>query len=267
MFIDKMQQQRFELKYLINEETALQIRDFVQCYLNIDEYSISQPNLSYHVHSIYLDNDYLQTYWETINGQKNRFKLRMRFYSTKPGAPIFFEIKRRMNNIIMKQRGGVKQEFVPMLLQGHLPEPHHLISFSDKSFIALQNFCELMSKINARPRVHIHYLREAYLNDDGSVRLTMDRSVISEPHLDYTAKTDMANPRLCYHGLGKNYVILELKFTNRFPNWMRELVRIFHCVQRGAAKYCSAIQVWGEKAVDAKVPVAQDEENWVEGMT
>ncbi len=267
MFVDKMQRQRFELKYILNEEIALQIRDFVQCHLNIDEYSLGQPNLSYHVHSIYLDNDNLQTYWETINGNKNRFKLRMHFYSTKPGSPIFFEIKRRMNNIIMKQRGGIKQEFVPLLLRGQLPEPHHLTSFSDKSFIALQNFCELIAKIEARPRVHIHYLREAYLNDEGSVRLTLDRKILSEPHLDFAPKTDMANPRLCFHGAGKDYVVLELKFTNRFPNWMRELVQVFHCMQRGAAKYCASVQIWGEKALEAKVPVAQDEENWVEGMT
>jgi len=266
MFVDRMQRQRFELKYIINNEVALQMRDFVQCYLNIDEYSLGQPNLSYHVHSIYLDNDELQTYWETINGNKNRFKLRLRFYSTKPGAPIFFEIKRRMNNIIMKQRGGVKQEYVPWLLSGHLPEPEHLSSFSENAFVALQNFCELMTKIQARPRVHIHYLREAYVSDNDAVRVTFDRMIISEPHLDLSVKTDMANPRLCYAALGKDYVVLELKFTDRFPNWMRELVRIYHCMQRGAAKYCASVQSWGEHALEAKVPVAQDEENWVDGM-
>jgi hypothetical protein len=33
-------------------------------------------------------------------------------------------------------------------------------------------------------------------------------------------------------------VILELKFTGRFPNWYRELVRAFDLMQGGAAKYC-----------------------------
>jgi hypothetical protein len=32
-------------------------------------------------------------------------------------------------------------------------------------------------------------------------------------------------------------VILELKFTERFPNWYRDLVRAFNCFQTGAAKY------------------------------
>jgi len=57
---------------------------------------------------------------ETINGIKNRYKLRLRYYDTNAKSPVFFEIKRRMNNCILKQRGGVRQEFVAYLLSGHL---------------------------------------------------------------------------------------------------------------------------------------------------
>src|SRR5438045_9275038 len=106
---DRMQQSRFELKYLISENTAQRVRDFVRCYLDMDEYSVGRPNYSYPVHSLYLDSDDLTLYWQTINGNKNRYKLRLRYYSTNPETPVFFEIKRRMNNCIMKQRGGVKQ--------------------------------------------------------------------------------------------------------------------------------------------------------------
>mgnify|MGYP000641483938 CR=1 FL=1 len=56
-----------------------------------------------------LDSDDLAIYWGTINGDKNRYKLRLRFYEDNPNAPIFFEIKRRMNDAILKQRGGVKR--------------------------------------------------------------------------------------------------------------------------------------------------------------
>lgn len=50
-----MQKQRFELKYLIGEETALLVRDFVRSYIDLDEYSVGRPNYSYPVHSLYLD--------------------------------------------------------------------------------------------------------------------------------------------------------------------------------------------------------------------
>jgi len=43
MSADRMQQSRFELKYLITEEMALKVRDFVRCYLDFDEYSVGKP--------------------------------------------------------------------------------------------------------------------------------------------------------------------------------------------------------------------------------
>ena len=124
---DRMQKQRFELKYLINEDIALMVRDYVRSYLGMDEYSVGRPNYSYPVHSLYLDSDDLNTDWTTIKGEKNRFKLRLRYYSTNADTPVFFEIKRRVNNCIMKQRGGVRQNAVDYVLKGHQPEPEHLL--------------------------------------------------------------------------------------------------------------------------------------------
>src|SRR5438477_11465158 len=125
---DRMQQSRYELKYLISEEVAEKVRDFVRCYIALDEYGVGRPNYSYDVHSLYLDTDNLEIYWRTVNGDKNRYKLRLRYYSDKPGTPVFFEIKRRMKDIILKQRGGVKQEAVPLLLCGHLTDETNMLS-------------------------------------------------------------------------------------------------------------------------------------------
>ena len=81
MGTDRLQLQRLELKYIISEQQALAVRDFVQMYLEIDEYSKDKPNFSYRIHSLYLDSDDLKTYWDTINGTKNRYKLRLRYYN------------------------------------------------------------------------------------------------------------------------------------------------------------------------------------------
>src|SRR5436190_20301151 len=120
---DRMQQSRFELKYLIKETMAERVRDFVRCYLGMDEYGVGKSDYSYPVHSLYLDSDNLEIYWRTVNGDKNRYKLRLRYYSNNPGTPVFFEVKRRMKDVILKQRGGVKQDAVTKLLNGHFPEP------------------------------------------------------------------------------------------------------------------------------------------------
>jgi hypothetical protein len=251
---DRMQKQRFELKYLISEEKALMIRDFVRSYLNFDEYSVGKPNYSYPVHSLYIDSDDLKLYWTTINGDKNRFKLRLRYYSTLPDAPVFFEIKSRKNNTIAKQRGGVQQACVPLLLRGHLPEPEHLVSKNPNSLVALQRFCELAHQLHAKPKVHIFYMREAYVSDDDNVRVTIDRKVYGEANLGCSIKTEMEDPFLSFAG----HVILELKFTNRFPDWFRELVRVFGVMQCGAAKYCECVQGIGFEKLRSDKPVAEE---------
>jgi hypothetical protein len=69
-----MQLQRLELKYQIRDEVALAVRDFVSSYLEVDEFGATRPNLSYPVHSLYLDSPTLRTFHDTINGNKNRFK-------------------------------------------------------------------------------------------------------------------------------------------------------------------------------------------------
>ena len=256
MAADRMQQSRFELKYLISEDMALKVRDFVRCYIDFDENSVGKPNYSYPVHSLYLDSDRLQMYWETINGDKNRYKLRLRYYDASPKSPVFFEIKRRMNSCIMKQRGGVRQEFVPYLLSGHLPREEHLLSKAPKQMIALQRFSELMTRIHAKPKVHIFYMREAYVSSDDQVRVTIDRSVYGEENLSSTVKTTMTNPVLSF----PNQVILELKFTNKFPGWFRELVRMAQVMQCGAAKYVESIQGLGHNRIHADMPVVEESE-------
>jgi hypothetical protein len=257
---DKMQLQRFELKYLISEEKALAVRDYLTSQINsleVDEFGAELPDFSYPVHSLYLDSPDMRLYQETINGNKNRYKLRLRYYEDRPDAPVFFEIKRRLNNIIAKQRGGVKRAAVPLLLAGQLPEPDHLLSKDAKYFVAVQRFCELMSGIRATPRVHILYLREAYLGrHDNSVRVTMDREVQAELEPTMRLATHPVNPIKLFRP-----VILELKFTNRFPNWFNELVRIFGVMQCGAAKYVEGVERLGgpEKVAGSYAVVTPDD--------
>ncbi len=236
-----MQPQRFEHKYIIPNRVALQIRDFVSGPLEIDEYGKTLTNFSYPVHSLYLDSPDMKLYESTINGDKNRYKLRLRFYEDRPEAPVYFEIKRRMNNTIAKQRGGVRRAAVPELLAGELPDPSHMVSRDHRHLVAVQLFCEHLVALRAEPLAHVAYLREAWLSPhDNSVRVTMDRDIRIE--LDNscemsTAMTDSVQVFDAETLPGAEPVVLELKFTARFPDWFKDLVSRFGLMQCGAAKY------------------------------
>lgn len=253
---DKMQQQRFEQKYLVEEAVARRISDFVRCYLTVDEYGTGCPGDAYPVHNLYLDSDALRLAQDTINGNKNRYKLRLRFYNEDPETPVFFEIKRRVNNCIVKQRVAVRRDAVAGLLAGEPHDPAQLFSPNPKNMASLRRFCDLMEEIHARPKVHVAYLREAYVQpDNNTVRVTLDRQVRAEAELSVRLSTRMESPVLAFD----HAVILELKFTDRFPNWFGELVRTFGCQQCGAAKYVEGAELIGMDRLGAPVLAAPTE--------
>src|SRR5204862_2139188 len=138
--------------------------------------------------------------------------------------PVFFEIKRRMNGCILKERGGVRKEAVAWLLAGHLPEPGQLLRPEARHLVAIQRFIKLADRLRARPMAHVAYLREAYMDAvSDNVRITMDRHVRTESRREPLFQTTMANPSEPFGA----QVILELKFTNKFPEWLRHLVEHF----------------------------------------
>ncbi len=239
----RLQQQRFELKYQIDEAIAPAMRDFIASYLEVDEYGVDRPNLSYPVHSLYLDSDDLRTHQDTINGTKNRFKLRLRYYDDKPHTPVFFEIKARVDNCILKQRCGVKREAVPILLAGQLPSPDQVLSPEPRHLAALQRFVGLKTMLDARPKAHNNYLREAWVSPhDNSIRITFDRQIQIEPFFASRAAVEMTRPVRVF----PEFTVLELKFTDRFPNWFNILVSRFNLMQFSSAKYSEGIITLGE---------------------
>lgn len=251
--MDNLQHQRFELKYLINERTAMAVRDYVSSHLILDHFGAQQPDFSYPIHSLYLDSDDLAFYWQTINGNKNRYKLRLRYYDENPASPIYFEIKRRMNNAILKERGAVRRDAVAGVLAGQLPELSQLPSSGEGHIEALEHFCRLMQAHNARPRAHVAYRREAWVSQhDNSARVTMDRQVQFTYDPTVILSTKLKDPLHLF----SNVVILELKFTGRFPDWFADLARCFNLWQSSAAKYADGIALMTETTLNPELAVA-----------
>ncbi len=251
--MDNLQHQRLELKYIVPEETAVAARDFVRAYLTLDKFGVGRPDLSYPIHSLYLDSDDLALYWHTINGNKNRYKLRLRYYSDKSGAPVFCEIKRRINGAILKQRGAVKRSAVEGLLAGQLPEPEQLFSDDPGQLPALERFCELMQHHQAKPKAHVAYRREAWVNSSGNAtRVTMDRQVRFEFEPAMLLRTELRRPLEVF----PDRVVLELKFTGRFPDWFGELARSFNLWQCAAAKYADGVALLMESGRNPALPAA-----------
>jgi len=240
-YVHRLQGSRYELKYVLDEALVKSLREFSSSYLTPDEHADAARNWEYDVHSLYLDSPTYELCRSTMRGQKNRFKLRIRFYDFSAESPAFFEIKRRVSDVILKRRAKVRRKAVGELLAGHWPERNHLCDpKDDQGFGALEQFCSLRSMLAADGKVFVSYLREAYVTPrDDTVRVTFDRLIRATPH-DGRALLDLTGRRGLYPKV--KGIVLELKFTDRFPNWMRQMVEIFDLQRVSMAKYVSCVE-------------------------
>lgn len=237
--------QRFEYKYLIREPQADVVRAFALSHMVPDEHADPVHGSQYPVYSLYLDTAGLRLFRSSMAGEKNRFKLRVRWYDDAAHTPAFLEVKGRRNDVIVKQRAPVRKEAVDRglgsfcMLQEDLTEPSavHLAS--------LDRFCELSTKLLAEPKVFVRYVREPYVSPDGdSMRLTMDRHIACLRADGPSLELD----RPGWVDLDDRWIVLEIKFTDTFPRWACEMVRALNLVRTSAAKYVRSVEAlrsWG----------------------
>ena len=226
---------RHELKYLISESTAAGVTQFITQFMRMDRFSELQENGTYPIVSLYLDSPNLKLFRESMDGHKNRFKLRIRSYTDDIDYPRFFEIKRRVNTIIIKSRAQVMDKSIPSFLSGKLPPPQGH-STEDE---ALKQFMFYLNSIRAKPMVQVRYQRQAYESkyDQKRVRITFDRdlcgNITSLPHVGLDGRK--------WYKVPTNGVILEVKFTGRYPGWIDRMVKCFGLNKRSISKYANCV--------------------------
>jgi hypothetical protein len=237
----RLQGSRFELKYVIDEPCAAAIRKYVGCYLVPDEHADPRRNYEYPIHSLYLDSPNYTLYQATVHGCMNRFKLRVRFYDDLPESPTFFEIKSRRNDVILKQRAAVRRSSVSRLLAGAWPRREDLAPGRADGFGSLQRFCGLRNMLQAHGKLVLSYMREAHVLREGeSVRVTFDRHIVAAAYRGIFGLDGLTIPVV-----PEDKVVLELKFTDRFPIWMKDLVQRFDLERISFPKYVICAQTMG----------------------
>ena len=239
------QHARFELKCVIDPALVRPLRTFIRSYMEADPHADPRNNGEYAVHSLYLDSPAMDLARSTLLGHKNRYKLRMRFYEVSPDSPVYVEIKRRVADVIVKRRACIRRGAAGRLAGGQWPARADLWPVPNDgtdALGALERFCALRDRIEGRPTAFVSYQREAYVAPENpSTRITFDRRLAA--HTYRRGFDDVAiAPGMRAHVGG---VVLEIKFTDRFPNWMREMVEVFSLVRQPMAKYVTCVQELG----------------------
>lgn len=225
---------RFECKYFVSPLLLPSMRQFVRSFAEVDPLASAAPDLRYSICSLYLDTDDLLFYRQYLGGERSRFKLRVRTYSDDPDAPVFLEVKSRINRLVTKQRAMLSRERACSLLAGrglgagHAHKPR-----------ALDAFATDLALTSARPVVRVKYRREAYVCEGPQpARVTFDTDVKFQPTFGPTLAHDGGD----WTAVPLEQVVVEVKYTESLPWWIESLVRSFGLIQRPCCKYALSIE-------------------------
>lgn len=240
---DAIQSSRSELKFVVNQTQSVAIRHYLGARLRPDPNSLAG---GYPVCSVYLDTGDDLLYRQTGQGVRNRYKLRVRIYDDNVDHPAFLEIKRRDGKSVKKQRARVDRAIATDLLSGKYASITQS-TLGDSSnqrhqdWEAFQEFCRLRDMIGAVGTTYVCYQREAYVSPQNSDwRATFDRQLSASVYHPGSPLTIPKNViKTDYH----DAVVFELKFTNRFPDWMQDLVRTFNLMPGPFPKYLTCRDV------------------------
>ncbi|GAB5561297.1 MAG: polyphosphate polymerase domain-containing protein [Synoicihabitans sp.] len=234
-----MQRQRFELKFRVDEPTARAIGDAVNRRLEPDPFGQDQADGAYPIHSLYLDSPQLSLFQATVNGDRNRFKLRLRFYNDDPTSPVFLETKRRANDCILKERVAVHRDRIGPMLSTSFPTLTDLLRPTATQLETAHSFCRQMDRLRARPVAHVAYRRQAWFAlGENPARVTIDYGTVCAIHDSFDISTQMVRPVSAF---SPGEVIVEFKYTERFPVWLSDIARDHGLVRTSAAKYVDGL--------------------------
>ena len=222
---------RYELKYVLQKPAAERFVADLEGYCRPDPHS--DPERGYPVYSLYWDSPDLDFFWEKIDGQKYRRKLRLRRYAD--GEFAFVEIKQRIDRTVQKRRVRLAIEEAARVFgpAGLDPESEYgsAAPVGPEALFLCRTF-------DLRPTMAVLYRRRAWFgNYDAELRITLDGRVQYDPRaLDIREPFETGK-----YALDPASCVLEIKFNDRVPVWLTRLVARHDLPVVRFSKYCAAI--------------------------
>jgi hypothetical protein len=233
---ERVLRSRYECKYLVSPLVANEIRRFIEPFMVLDHFARERAHHRYPICSLYLDTLDLQLYQQTAAGEKNRFKLRVRSYSDDAATPVFLEVKSRVNDAIMKRRAKLPRDRAAAILATGIID--QLDGSAGEVLSDLDFFNGHVTVAAACPFLRVRYFREAYEALGGDpLRITFDTEIEWLP----TTKVEFGLAAEGWIPTPVEGTVLEIKFTDRYPAWVREMIRAFGLHRQSVAKYVLSV--------------------------
>ena len=198
-------QYRHELKYYINRGDYEILSRRLRSCIQQDE-NAQKNGGEYFIRSLYFDSPFDDALWEKLSGTDERDKFRIRIYNGQ-------------DDVIKLECKHIRGEYAFLL--------------SRREPFARRMFAEFATKC-LRPRVIVDYTREAYVYPVEDVRITFDKDIRTAYR--GTSLFDMTQPT--YPVITDGDLVLEVKFNNYLPSYIRELLQIDSHTRSAVSKYC-----------------------------
>ncbi len=214
---------RYELKYMINNEQLMIVKDAMKPYMQDDKFGKST------IHNLYFDTPTNLLIRKSIEKPKYKEKLRVRSYRvTNKDTEVFVELKKKYDSIVYKRRISLsEEEAMKYLLENKKIVDSQIVREIDY-------FKEFYD--NLHPAEYIYYDREAYAGiEDKNFRVTFDRNVLCRDYdlsLDKGAYGDSILPE------GK--ILMEIKTSTAIPMWMINVLSKEKIYKTSFSKYGTA---------------------------
>lgn len=234
---------RREFKYAIADWQLPSIRNYLLRYCVPD--ANAQSADWYAIRSLYLDTNDFALFRDSKEKAPYRFKLRARAYGDASGS-IKLEVKRRVRDLVVKSSATVKAPQWAELAPGGLP------ALASLGLPSMAEFVQFTETLRATPRLLVYYERQAFSSlVDNYVRVTFDRHIqcqsLNNWDLlgDHRAWRPLDAPRA--FGQSDSQYVMEIKFTDYPPDWLRDMVLHFGLERRGYSKYVRGVaRLWHE---------------------
>lgn len=233
---------RYERKFYVSNDNLVALRNMLLPLVKPDAFTKKKDGdiNEYRIQSIYFDTPKMRFYEEKKDGLENRNKFRIRSYDDYfEGCTAFLEIKKKTGDRISKVRAPFKYDSMEDMLIYGLVDGNILPSKSFPNAIeSARKYLYYHFAYSLRPLNLVVYEREAYMGlFDKDIRITFDKNVRTALYPQMHELFDCN--RLKY--LNTEAFVLEVKYSNKPPNWVFSLVEQFSLKLKAISKYADGI--------------------------
>ncbi|MDU4889456.1 MAG: polyphosphate polymerase domain-containing protein [Clostridium sp.] len=217
---------RKEEKYLVDLTEAAHFSKMFNQVLEKDNFS---KNGSYTVRSLYFDTVDDIDFFDKINEQELRRKIRLRIYSPKDKTAKL-ELKQKQNVYQKKRSMTISREDAMELINGNVSVLlKYGNDFADEMY-------SIMSMNCYRPKTIVEYQRSAFMAKENNIRITFDSNIqATESSFDLFDEN-----LLLYNVLDLNSTIIEVKYDKFMLGYISEIISCINRRSVSSSKYCLA---------------------------